>query len=278
MSGPNLMPRWWSRAGCDCGGWTPANLSLTGFWDASYGGAPWAGTASLGSSGTKSLITTDTNIPRTHTAPAVGSAVNGFTPASFDGHLFGDTTPVETMQLDTPDAFGNYANGTAFSCWALVYPTLRGAPNAHTGGVCLVVYNDADGTAPFLFVVNAGGALASVQPAGGAVTSTSRAATPADSWVLAAFDYDGAHLRIGLNEIPGTFAAGTNVAYSTALNVATVGQINVGMQRFVLHIQEQAFAGDMLQIGTANYRLTDNEWCKVLCAARSKFNLPLVAP
>ncbi len=277
MSGPNLMPRWWQGGGCSCAGFTPADLNLTGFWDASYAGAPWAGTASLGSSGSKSLITTDTNIPRTHTAPTAGTAVNGYTPASFDGHLYGDISPTEAMQLDTPDAFSNYASGTAFSCWALVYPTLRGAPNAHIGGAVFTVYNDADGTTPLLVIVNSGGALVSVQPAGGSVTSASRAAIPTDLWVLATVDYDGAHLRIGINEVPGT-GVGTSVAYSTALNVATVGQINIGMQRFVLHIQEQSFGGDMLQLGTANHRLTDIEWCKVICNARDEFALPLVAP
>ncbi len=272
----NLMHPWWQSGGCSCAGFTPANLNLTGFWDAPYTGAPVAGVASLGSSGTKSLITTDTNIPRTHTAPTGGTAVNGFTPMSFDGHLYGDISPVEAMQLNTPDAFGNYASGTGFSFWALVYPTLRGAPNSHVGGVCGVVYNDADGTSPFLLDVSGGGLVARVQPAGGLTTSLGRAAAATDTWVLASFDYDGANMRVGLNEIPGAFSGPT--PYSTPLNVATVGQLNIGMQRFVLHIQEQAFAGDMLQIGTANYRLTDNEWCRVLCAARTKYNLPLVPP
>lgn len=56
----------------------PANLNL-GLWcRASYGGSPWVGVASAGGSGAR-------NLAEAVNAPAVGAAVNGLTPANFDG-------------------------------------------------------------------------------------------------------------------------------------------------------------------------------------------------
>jgi hypothetical protein len=56
----------------------PSALPLTGWWRGSYGGSPWTGNPSNGSSGS-------TNLSEATNPPAVGSAVNGFTPADFDG-------------------------------------------------------------------------------------------------------------------------------------------------------------------------------------------------
>lgn len=56
----------------------PATLALTGWWKPNYGGTPWVGTASTGSSGSRNLTEVDN-------APSTGSAVNGLTPADFDG-------------------------------------------------------------------------------------------------------------------------------------------------------------------------------------------------
>lgn len=63
------------------GSFNPATLSLTGWWRASYGGSPWTPTASAGSSGSNGNLTKTADPAE----PAVGSAVNGFTPADFDG-------------------------------------------------------------------------------------------------------------------------------------------------------------------------------------------------
>lgn len=56
----------------------PATLSLQGWWRASFTASPWVGTSSAGSSGSRDL--TEATNP-----PSVGAALNGFTPASFDG-------------------------------------------------------------------------------------------------------------------------------------------------------------------------------------------------
>ena len=57
----------------------PATLALTGWWRGSYDGSgTWSGTASAGSSGTRSLVELTNK-------PSSGTAVNGFNPATFDG-------------------------------------------------------------------------------------------------------------------------------------------------------------------------------------------------
>lgn len=56
----------------------PSTLALTGWWRASYSGPPWSGTASAGTSGSNNL--TDSG-----NSPSAGTAVNGYTPADFDG-------------------------------------------------------------------------------------------------------------------------------------------------------------------------------------------------
>lgn len=56
----------------------PAVLSLSGYLRASYSSAPWLGIASAGTSGTHDF--TEVANP-----PSVGAALNGFTPADFNG-------------------------------------------------------------------------------------------------------------------------------------------------------------------------------------------------
>lgn len=60
------------------GGFNPATLSLEGWWRPNYGGSPWSGTASAGGSGSRNL--TEATNP-----PSAGTAINGLTPANFDG-------------------------------------------------------------------------------------------------------------------------------------------------------------------------------------------------
>jgi hypothetical protein len=56
----------------------PATLPLSAWWRAAYGGSPWVGIASAGTSKGRDLAEA-TN------APIVGTPINGHTPARFDG-------------------------------------------------------------------------------------------------------------------------------------------------------------------------------------------------
>ncbi len=55
----------------------PAVLNLSGWWRAAYAGAPWAGNASAGVSGTTGALVTGGS------DPAVGTTQNGYAPAEF---------------------------------------------------------------------------------------------------------------------------------------------------------------------------------------------------
>ncbi len=59
-------------------GFTPANLSLTGYWRANFTGLPWVGTASIGTSSGRNLVTQADD-------PSTGASQNGFAPADFNG-------------------------------------------------------------------------------------------------------------------------------------------------------------------------------------------------
>lgn len=86
----------------------PATLSLTGWWRASYSGSPWVGTASAGASGSRNL--TEATNP-----PTAGTAVDGFTPARFNGtnQKLGHAGPVATTFVST----------TQWSTWVMFKAT-----------------------------------------------------------------------------------------------------------------------------------------------------------
>lgn len=71
----------------------PAVLSLSGWYRASFTGSPWTPTASAGTSGANGDFAEATN------PPATGTAINGLTPASFDGtnDLLSNATTVGTF-------------------------------------------------------------------------------------------------------------------------------------------------------------------------------------
>lgn len=63
------------------GAFDPASLALTGWWRGSYSGVPWTPTASAGTSGSNGNLDQASDPQK----PAAGAALNGFTPADFDG-------------------------------------------------------------------------------------------------------------------------------------------------------------------------------------------------
>lgn len=78
-------------------GFDPTTLSWNLLQRGSYGGSPWSGTASAGSSGSRSLTG--------GTAPSVGAAQNGLTPADFNG---------TTQQLTTSLAWSSLVSASQF--------------------------------------------------------------------------------------------------------------------------------------------------------------------
>lgn len=93
----------------------PAALALYGWWRGSYASSPWSGTASAGSSGSRTL--SEASNP-----PSAGSTVNGYAPADFDG---------SNDYLSAAGTMGDYYTAATYSGWALVNLDAIGTNNAN---------------------------------------------------------------------------------------------------------------------------------------------------
>src|SRR6267142_3229718 len=84
-AGPNVKAMFRTETGSSAPpapAFTPADLSLSAWFRASYTSPPpWVGRASAGTSAAKNLTTAASSV----TDPSAGTAVNGLTPAHFDG-------------------------------------------------------------------------------------------------------------------------------------------------------------------------------------------------
>lgn len=179
----------------------PASLSLTGWWRASYSGSPWVGTASAGSSGSRDL--TEATNP-----PATGSALNGLTPADFDG--------VNDL-LTNATTLTDYITASAYFGWVLFNAdTVSGGsafngPNiiADTGGFWGVAVFDLGGTptvGPWHWDGGAKNALATISTG---------------AWNLACWRYDGVDIRLKLNS--GSIVTTAAGSVSTLTGTMEVG-------------------------------------------------------
>lgn len=88
-------------------------LNLTGMWNNSYTGSPWKGLSSYGSSGLHNAG--DLGRP-----PGIGSSVNGFRPARFDG---------VNQFLECDGVMSDYLTTTQCSGWVLFQPLSLQAPS-----------------------------------------------------------------------------------------------------------------------------------------------------
>ncbi len=277
MSGSNLMPMHFKIAGdaCDCGGFSPASLPLTGWWRADYTGAPYAGTASAGTSGSHSISTADPT-PLTSRAWVTGTPVNGYIPAHSDGEMQLNIGPLEAMEMNSTVPFSDFVNATAASGWALVKPVAGGAPFTTTGGVIMRAYNRVVGNIPFELQCTGSSILMRVQGVTGPVFATTNyGSLTVDEWNLVTFRYDGISIQVGLNGAP---APTWSTAYTAPLDLSTSDPLQLGMQIFVLHLQNQAFSGDFLDSAITDTVLTDNDFCKIVCYCRDRYDLALVTP
>lgn len=113
----------------------PVTLVLAGFWRGSFSGAPWVGTASAGLSGSHNITGGG--------GAGTGSAVNGFTPATFNGtsNTLIDSTNAP-LYLTTTDYT---VSGVAYFNAALTAGTVYNMPGIVTesGGNWGVVYDSS---------------------------------------------------------------------------------------------------------------------------------------
>lgn len=187
---------------------TPATLALTGWWRASFGGSPWAGTASAGASGSNSL--SEATNP-----PAVGSAQNGFTPASFDAV---DDVLAATGTLAT------YAGATAIAGWILF--SANASANQY-------IFGDSAG----YFELNDSSSTMVLTPGGVWRSYT------VGAYQLITFRFDGTNAQIGVNEAPGAAGGASTAASSTPMSLA--GILRLPLNGYLVN-------GLVLEIGLAN--------------------------
>ncbi len=181
------------------GSFDPSTLALS-FWHRDYSGSPWAGTASTGTSGSRTL-TEGTN------PPAISSALNGHTGADFDGtnDLLSFGVALSTL----------YASGSAW--WIAV---LFNADTATADTGATVPYNTptflADQNPPGVFTV---GYTSSGVRAGyfdGSTWNSHAVAAPTGSVHMAIVRGDGTKVEISVDN--GGF---TNVSRAGGISSLT---------------------------------------------------------
>lgn len=271
--GPNLMAPWWSSSGpCSCAGWSPADLPLTGWWRADYTDVgTWTGTASTGTSGANDLV-------------AIagyrfdeGAAVNGFVPSHNDGRDRFEAPPFTAdppvMYMNADGTLDTYLAATQFSGWALFKVDNLDEPR--------FIWHSETGAGDQFQLYVGGTMLASavelvIGPGAGTVV-INRAAGAGATWVCVTFRYDGVDIHIGVNEIPGAgFPADTECENAFTGSVVLTGGLKCGTWSDLFRIH--TFEGDLLDVGLTDAVMTDDEFCKLICHLRDRYNLPLVAP
>jgi hypothetical protein len=173
----------------------PAVLALSGWWRASYAGSPWVSRASAGSSGANGNLAEATN------PPATGAAVNGLTPADFDGS--------NDQLLNANDLHATFLSTSAFHITALVKFNTAGAAAAGAAyGERAVLADDTQGYCNFSHSTR-GITLSHYDTATG-LWREATVACGTGAWHLAHGWYDGVNLFVQLDS--GAPVTGETVA------------------------------------------------------------------
>lgn len=180
------------------GAFDPSTLAWTGWWRASYSGSPWAGVASAGTSGAKSLPTAAGS-----NAPTTGAALNGLVPASFTAA----STQAFSYVVSTLDAL---ISAGAYTYTVLVNPNNPGATNANPYSEQQIL---GDTGAVWGLTYSTSGVRAFHQDSGG-IKATGYVAIAANTWSLVDVKYDGTNIQIRVNG-----GAWTTVAAGSAVSL-----------------------------------------------------------
>lgn len=221
----------------------PANLALTSWFRASYGGSPWTGTSSAGISGLHN-VSEGTNFP------AVGALVNGLAPADFDG-----TNDILAYAVNNTTFFG-----TTGTVWYLFYADAAPADpgTVYARGNVLTDPVNAETTFGFTSL----GITATIYD--GAYKSHT-IACGAGAWHLAQWKWNGTKLR---GRVDG--GAWTEVACGNYTS-GTPSPLRMGSS----YVNTVRFDGRILDLATTNFALTDTDFDGVLAYARDRYNLAL---
>lgn len=224
----------------------PATLALSGWWRASFAGSPWVARASAGSSGSNGNLTEGTN------PPATGSAVNGLTPADFDGtnDILSNATAITTM---VSDASGSlvclfYAD-TAF---------------ADPGSTSFYLEPSLIGNATSKLSLSFSTAGVSLGTFNGAAWNAVRTACGTGAWHLAQARWDNVGGNIEVRVDSGSWQT-----LARALAMAG-GNVQVGLNYDIAW-----FDGKILEVMTAPARLADADFTNIVSYVNSRYALAL---
>jgi hypothetical protein len=227
-----------------------SSLSLTGFWKASYSGSPWVGSESDGISGSNDLSEA-TNPPST------GAAINGLTPADFDG---------TNDKLTAEGTLDTYLNADEYSGWALINVDAIGTDVSDTTQIyendCVL---STQPSAYWMIYLRSSGLVGIGHYAGGAFYKVVTAAISTGSWALVQWKYNGTEITIRVND--GAWATPVAAGSITLLeNVLALGvNYNAG----------HCFNGKVLEVATSDVALSDDQFDSVLDDVRSTYGLAL---
>jgi hypothetical protein len=218
-----------------------------GLWRADgteYNGSPWAPTASAGNSGSNG------NIVTLGTAPGTGTAVNGKTPASFNGST-------QAFGLDTASTSNIVSNG-AFSVVVLAKASASTAA-ATDFYDDPALWMDSGGNAGLVFTSS--GVRAGVFNASSGQTTHIAQATGA--WFMAAIRYDGANVHCRVN--------------STDATPVGKGSPTMGANSYFgkNYASAKFFAGEILFIGTTQAVISDAGLANIKSGLNSYYALSL---
>ncbi len=221
----------------------PSTLSLTGWVRGSYAAAPWAGTASAGTSGAKTFQTSGTN-------PTAGTAVNGLTPAAFNGST--------QYLIDIVSTMSAYISTTAYRVSLLINATSAAAPAGN-------IYDNpgilTEAGGEWGIVFNSNGVSCYHDSAGYKVASQ---ACSTGAWHAVDVLYNGTTLTVSVDGVAGTpVTAGTLGAIGSAVRVG--GNYSHAVK----------FTGSILEIATAQATLATTTAAQIKAYYNSRYGLSL---
>ena len=226
-------------------GFDPATLTLTGWWRGNFTGSPWTPTASAGTSGANGNFAEATN------PPATGAALNGFTPADFDG-----TNDIITGA----NPMSSFVTGGAGSIAVLFNADTAAAPG---GGV----YDDeplfCDDTANIAIGFNTSGVRGGFYDSGASWKMTTEVACATAGWHLAQMKWDGANIYVRVDSGAWTSVAAANFFTTT------------GLPRLGKNYNTALFDGRIEEVITAATALSDANFNNLIVYVNARYGLAL---
>lgn len=236
-----------SVGGAPGSAYDPATADQTGWWRASFSASPWVGTASAGTSLGRDLAEA-TN------PPAAGAALNGLTPADFDG----------TNDLLVGATMATFFNDNSWAGSVLVFPDVAGTADAVTPYTEPGVFGASSFANGGLGFSTDGMRIWRLNAAA-AGYENAVVACPTGSWSLIQWKGDGATIQIRRN-------GGAWVSSACVNPFAFIGNLNVGKGHDTLGAHLNGKIADLLLTDRVP---GDTEFNNIKLYANARYGLAL---